>query len=42
MAQSPLVPLHDASSLSRPKMDQYGKLSTPELIDSLQRASPDR
>lgn len=40
MVQPPLVLLHDGSSLSRPKMDQYGKLSTPELIDSLQPGKP--
>jgi hypothetical protein len=40
MAQLPLKLLHHDSSLSRPKIDQYGKLSTPELIDSLRPGQP--
>lgn len=40
MAQLPLKMLHPDSSLSRPKIDQYRKLSTPELIDSLRPGQP--
>jgi ParB-like chromosome segregation protein Spo0J len=31
----PLKPLHPDSSLSRAKLETYGKTSTQELIDSL-------
>jgi hypothetical protein len=34
--QPPLKPLHPDSSLIESKLKKYGKLSTPELIDSLQ------
>lgn len=40
MAEPPLVLLHDYNSLSRPKIDQYGKLSIAELIESLQPGKP--
>ena len=33
--QPPLKTLHADSSLIRPKLDKYGKLSDQELIDSL-------
>jgi ParB-like chromosome segregation protein Spo0J len=32
---TPMQPLHPDSSLSRAKLEQYGKRSTQELIDSL-------
>jgi hypothetical protein len=35
MSQLPLKSLHDDSYLIRTKLDQYRKLSTQELIDSL-------
>jgi hypothetical protein len=31
----PLIPLHPDSSLSPAKLEQYAKLSTEDLIDSL-------
>ena len=34
-AQPPLTPLHPDGSLIRSKLEQYGKLSNQELIDSL-------
>jgi hypothetical protein len=33
--QPPLKPLHSDSSLIGSKLDKFGKLSSPELIDSL-------
>lgn len=36
MAQTVLKPLHPDSSLIQLKLDQYAKLTTEELIDSLQ------
>lgn len=33
--QPPLKPLHAESSLIGSKLDEYGKLSDPQLIDSL-------
>ncbi len=42
MAELPsLKPLHDDSSLIRLKLDQYAKLATAELIDSLRPGLPD-
>jgi ParB-like chromosome segregation protein Spo0J len=35
MTETPLKFLHPDNSLIRSKLDQYGKLSTPELMDSL-------
>jgi ParB-like chromosome segregation protein Spo0J len=35
-----MQPLHPDSSLSRAKLEQYGKLSTAELIDSLKPGRP--
>lgn len=40
MAEPSLVLFQDDSSLSRPKIDRYRKLSTAELIESLQPAKP--
>lgn len=34
-ATPPLKPIHSDDSLIRSKLDGYGKLSTPELLDSL-------
>lgn len=42
MAELPsLKPLHDDSSLIRLKLEQYAKLTTSELIDSLRPGLPD-
>jgi hypothetical protein len=35
MSQPPLKPLHSDSTLIQTKIDQYDKLSTDELIESL-------
>jgi ParB-like chromosome segregation protein Spo0J len=40
MKQPPLQSLHPEGSLSDAKMRQYSKLSTQELIDSLQPGQP--
>ena len=40
MTGPPLKLLHDDSLLSRPKIDQYSKLSTQEMIDSLRPGQP--
>ena len=40
MQQPPLQSLHPDSSLSQAKLDQYGKLSTQILIDTLKRGQP--
>jgi hypothetical protein len=34
MMSPPLQSLHPESSLSQAKLEQYGKKSTPELVDS--------
>src|SRR5437867_9819471 len=36
----PLKLLHDKGSLSRPKIEQYSKLSTENLVDSLEPGRP--
>ena len=38
--QPPLKPLHADSSFIRSKLDNYGKLSDQELIDSLKPGQP--
>lgn len=38
--QPPLKPLHSDNSLITSKLDQYGKLSDLELIDSLKPGQP--
>jgi ParB-like chromosome segregation protein Spo0J len=40
MKQPPLQALHPTGSLSHAKLLQYSKLSTQELIDSLQPGQP--
>lgn len=40
MPHPPLKPLHSDSSLSQPKLRQYEKLSTQELITSLAPGQP--
>jgi len=40
MNQPPLKSLHPEGSLSHAKMTQYSKLSTQELIESLQPGQP--
>ncbi len=40
MRQPPLKSLHSDTSLSRAKLGQFGKLSSPELIDSLKPGQP--
>jgi len=40
MSQPPLKSLHPESSLSRAKMDQYTKLTTKQLISSLEPGKP--
>ena len=40
MAQPPLKLLHRDSSLSRPKIEQFRRLSTPELLDTLRPGQP--
>jgi hypothetical protein len=40
MSQPSLRPLHPDSSLSQPKLQQYEKLSTEELIASLVSGQP--
>lgn len=40
MSQIPLKSLHPDSSLILLKLDQYAKLTTEELIDSLQPGQP--
>jgi len=41
MQQPPLQALHPEGSLSHAKLLQYSKLSTQDLIDSLQPGQPD-
>jgi hypothetical protein len=36
----PLKSLHSASSLSQSKLDQYSKVGSPELIESLKPGQP--
>jgi hypothetical protein len=38
--RAPLKPLHSESSLSRPKLATFGKLSTKDLVDSLRPGEP--
>ena len=40
MNQPPLKSLHPNSSLSQPKLGQFGKLSNQEIIDSLKPGQP--
>jgi hypothetical protein len=40
MDQSPLKELHPASSLSRPKLNRYAKLTNEEIIESLRPGQP--
>lgn len=40
MNQSPLQPLHPDSYLSRAKLEQYAKLTTETLINSLRPGQP--
>ena len=36
----PLKPLHPDEELSEPKINQYGKLTTQDLLDSLRPGQP--
>ena len=40
MAQPPLRPLHSEAILSRMKLDEFRRLSTAELIESLSQGRP--
>jgi hypothetical protein len=40
MSQSPLKPLHHDGALSQAKLNQYAKLTTQEMIDSLCPGEP--
>jgi hypothetical protein len=40
MSQPPLKPLHSDESLIKSKLDEYAKLPTEVLIDSLQPGQP--
>ena len=40
MNQQPLKPLHSDEALIQIKLEQYDKLTTPELIDSLRPGQP--
>lgn len=40
MNQQPLKPLHSDKALIQIKLEQYDKLTTPELIDSLRPGQP--
>ena len=40
MSQPPLKPLHSEESLSRPKLEKFGKVGTQDLIDSLRPGEP--
>lgn len=40
MNQQPLKPLHSDKTLIQGKLDQYDKLTTQELIDSLRPGQP--
>ncbi len=40
MTQPPLKPLHSARSLSLPKLDQFRKVETAELVASLKPGEP--
>jgi hypothetical protein len=40
VTQKPLKPLHSASTLSGPKLDQFRKIRTANLLDSLRPGEP--